>query len=155
MVIIAAAILAGCGDEQIPTGSETTGDRVGQEDGRPPPTDSAEVRVTPSDLGQGDEFSVSFPAGTTRGTSWLLERQLGDGTWGVVNILLIGTEEREPSWAEPDDNAGLADIALDDPGPDNLILPDNVPPGTYRVAQYAEGDPLRLESSPFTIRKSD
>ncbi len=96
---------------------------------------------------------MSFADSPSRLLVWNLERQL-DGGWEITHILATGTAERGPTWLEEAPGVGLMEVARDGPGPDLLVLPDELPGGTYRITQGAEGDDeVRLEGPPFSLRE--
>lgn len=96
------------------------------------------LKVSPSPAKPGQTIKVRFPEETFRGIAWALEEQDGK-SWHVRYYLSATTDgyggSGSPSWWSADDAEGKGwdDIGIGGPGPDSLIIPDSIRPGTYRL----------------------
>jgi hypothetical protein len=97
------------------------------------------LEVSPSPAKPGQTIKVRFPEETFRGIAWVLEEQDGN-SWYVRYYLIASTDgdgggSGSPSWRPANDPKGQTweDIGVGGPGPDTLIIPESIRPGTYRL----------------------
>jgi hypothetical protein len=96
------------------------------------------LQVSASPANPGQTIKVRFPEETFRGIAWALEEQDGN-SWNVRYYLIATTDgdgsSGSPSWWPANDPKGQTweDIGVGGPGPDTLIIPDSIRPGTYRL----------------------
>lgn len=115
------------------------------------------LELDPQQPAAGEEVAiVDIPAQPHSG-EFRLERELNGG-WEPAFVLF--TQHRagpdrpsEPFHVPLDETAigGDDGPAFFSDGPEPLLLPEDLEPGVYRITAYAEGDPLRQQSEPFTI----
>lgn len=102
---------------------------------------SADVRpelmtVTPHEVAPGATIELMFPAETSRGVAYVLERAAGD-LWSTTHFLTSSTSGYggQPTAVSVDSAEGYGwdDIGIGGPGPDRLVTPDDADPGAYRI----------------------
>lgn len=98
----------------------------------------------------GEQFEVTFPAETMRGTAWVLEEPDGS-SWNLRWFISAAPESHEgftaPSWWAYEDweGKGWTDVGVGGPGPDLLVIPDETRPGTYRLCTANSVDNICTE----------
>lgn len=79
----------------------------------------------------GEIVELTFPDEMVRGVMFVLEEQMG-ASWVYRYILLAGSDH--PTWHRPgDERVAWPDIGITGVGPDRVVIPDEAPPGTYRI----------------------
>jgi hypothetical protein len=126
----AVILLAGCASP-VPVGTPHAVEPVGT------PHDSAvgflrEVMIADrAQAAPGDIVELSFPGEKDRGIMYVLEEETGP-TWTYRYILLAG--DTYPTWHRPgDESVAIPDIGIAGVGPDRVIIPEEAPPGDYRI----------------------
>jgi hypothetical protein len=128
-VVLLGVLLVGCG----PAGAQRPGAHDPEAQMRP---ELFEISTSPANPGQTIE--VRYPEETERGIAWVLEEKDGS-IWHARYFLSATTGAYEGSgspiwWAAGDgEGRGWVDIGIAGPGPDTLIIPDSIRPGTYRL----------------------
>ena len=108
---------------------------------RPPP--ASEVRpdrmtVEPAEARPGEEVELFFPDETIHGIAFRLDRADGDG-WDPVAGM---NSDADGATYQQTGDVGLGhiDIAVGGPGPDRVVLPDDLEAGAYRICTANAGD---------------
>jgi hypothetical protein len=100
------------------------------------------IVAEPQKVAPGDVLALAFPAETTRGIHFVLERQSGD-TWAHAFDLV--SDGPGPDWPRDWSVAGsedffIPDIGVGGSGPDRVLIPDIAQPGTWRICTGNAGD---------------
>lgn len=94
------------------------------------------MTVRPAEVAPGATIELMFPAETTRGVAYVLERASGD-TWSTTHFLTSSTAGYggSPTAVSVDsaEGYGWEDIGIGGPGPDRVVAPDDADPGAYRI----------------------
>ena len=98
------------------------------------------VRAAPSSARPGQEVDLLFPEETGRGIPFFLEREVGDG-WEQVALMTSDANgaRYQQTVVLPDDEYGWIDVGVRGPGPDAVVLPDELTAGDYRVCTANAG----------------
>jgi hypothetical protein len=127
--LASVVLLAGC-TTVVPTGTR---------DGAPAATPhDATAAFRPASMvadretaAPGEIVELSFPGEMVRGIMYVLEEETG-ASWIYRYILLSGGTN--PTWHRPgDESVAIPDIGAAGVGPDRVVIPDEAPPGTYRI----------------------
>ena len=99
-----------------------------------PPTDPGigTFELSPSNPQPGETFEAAFDPDNQRGGYFTLEQWSGSEWLAPAFLLESDANGRAPTWSifgELD----TADYGIDGPGPDGLVMPDDVGAGTWRV----------------------
>lgn len=102
-----------------------------------PADPAAEMRpdllVAPPAAAAGDIVPLMFPESTMRGVHFVLERRAGD-SWNLVYHLISDANDGQPSAFRPNaEGMGIPDVGIGGPGPDRVLIPEDVDSGAYRV----------------------
>ncbi len=148
--VVAGLVVTACGSTEsagdgVPSPSPTASSVAASTTDAPgtgsPYDPSADIRpelmtVTPNEVAPGVAIELMFPAETTRGVAYVLERAAGD-TWGATHFLTSSTSGYggRPTAVSVDSAEGYGwdDIGIGGPGPDRLVVPDDATPGAYRI----------------------
>ena len=109
--------------------------------GAPAPANpDAEMRpdllvIDPARAAPGDVVALTFPEETSRGVLFVFDQRVDD-TW--VTRFYFTSDGPGAGWERqwwPADAEGMAvpDIGVGGPGPDRVLIPDVVEPGSYRI----------------------
>lgn len=110
-----------------------------------PPPPEPEMRpellvIEPSSAAPGDIVELRFPEETMRGVAFQLDAETADG-WETRYWLTSDGNGGPPSWVPVGtDGHGWPDVGVGGPGPDRVAIPDDVPPGRYRVCTANAGN---------------
>lgn len=114
---------------------------------RPPPPEPAPsmrpdlLVLQPATARLGELVEMHFPQETMRGVAFQLDRRTERG-WEMVYWLTSDGNGGEPTsirvGAEGD--YGWPDVGVGGPGPDRVLIPDGIEPGSYRVCTANAGD---------------
>ena len=109
------------------------------------------VRAEPATARPGQEVELYFPEETGRGIAYELDRQVDDG-WETTHRMTAATADGGGvPRTVPVGTAGYGypDIGVGGPGPDTVVLPDDLAPGDYRICTANAGadfcTPLTVE----------
>ena len=153
VVSLVALLLVACADPNGAAPSDGAAGGAAQ--------DTSEQQFLPLELDPqqpeaGEQVAiVDIPAQPHRG-EFRLEREL-DGEWEPTFVLFThhgpGPDGASEPFSVPFDQSAINgdDIGYFSDGPEPLLLPEDLKPGVYRIAAYAEGDPRRQQSEPLTI----
>ncbi len=121
--IIMAAVLPvlGCGSASSNDSEAST----------PPPELGAIITLASENLRPGDKVSATFPASDLRGGFFYLYAWQ-DGEWSGPRFLLESDANGNAPRVVPMDQ-GMSDYGIGGPGPDGLILPSDIAPGSWRI----------------------
>jgi len=100
------------------------------------------MKLEPTKARPGEAVGVFFPDETLRGIHFVLEMQVGD-TWTLsYNLLSDWGEGRAPEAYAVGESEGFSypAIGIGGPGPDALVIPDDVSPGSYRICTGNAGE---------------
>lgn len=135
-VAVATLLLVGCGDAAIPTaeGSSAAIFTSAADDPTSTGQPSADVlmEVSPQVAEAGSLVQLYFPAETTRGIAFYLDERVGDA-WQREFTLLAGIGVGGPTWAPLGEEVSVDDVGIGGPGPDEVKLPPDLSPGSYRI----------------------
>jgi len=135
MMVMATAcgLLPGGGGVGGGAGADPAGPAVAKPD--------AEMRpdllvIDPAEAAPGDVVALTFPEETNRGVLFVLDQRVVDDTW--VSRFFLTSDGPGQGWERqwwPVDAAGVAvpDIGVGGNGPDRVLIPDVIEPGTYRI----------------------
>ena len=89
----------------------------------------------------GDVVALSFPDEMVRGILFVLEEETGP-TWTYRYGLISSGEGGEPGdWFIPgEEDVAIPDIGIAGPGPDRIVIPPDVTPGTWRICTGNAGE---------------
>lgn len=101
-----------------------------------------EPRVSP-----GDVLAITFPAETSRGIHFVLERDVGGG-W--IHEFDLVSDSPGPGWQRGWSRAGdegfaIPDIGVGGPGPDRVPIPEAAEPGRWRICTGNAGQNICTE----------
>lgn len=107
------------------------------------------IEVEPSVAAPGEEVSIFFPEETLRGVHFVLEGQQEEEWKLRYHLLSDWGGEREPeSFPAETMEVQVEDIGISGPGPDAVLIPDDAPPGQYRICT---GNMRENICSPLTL----
>jgi hypothetical protein len=96
--------------------------------------------LDPATAAPGQLVAMRFPEQTSRGVAFQLDRRTADG-WVPVAWMTSdgngGEPTTVPAFAE---GYSVHDVGVRGPGPDHVRLPDDVPPGDYRICTANAGE---------------
>lgn len=103
-----------------------------------PPEPTPQMRpdllvLEPAEAAPGTVVAMQFPQHTSRGVAFQLDA-LVDGGW-VPQYWMTAVQEGQPRPAVRVGTQGYGtdDVGVGGPGPDRVLLPEDVPPGQYRI----------------------
>lgn len=141
-VFVVALLLAltACGStSEVPTSASGQAEAAQLPDADPydgASTNKPELLVIdPSSAEAGEQVELTFPQGTSRGVAFTLEREARGG-WAWTHGLTSGVDgygDGRPSWVARGTSFGWDDIGVEGVGPDLILLPDELDPGSYRI----------------------
>ena len=116
-----AAVLTGCAPQVVPIA------------GDPPQLRPDLMVAQPVAASAGDTVSLAFPQGTDRGLLFDLERGEGE-RWEIVYHLVSTGNGDPPAFFRPtDEGPAVPDVGVAGRGPDRVVIPPDVAPGSYRI----------------------
>ena len=100
------------------------------------------MKLEPASVRPGETIEVFFPEETLRGIHFVLEIQEGDSWHLSYNLLSDWGKGRTPEAHAVDDSEEFSylDIGIGGPGPDAVVMPDDVPAGSYRICTGNAGE---------------
>lgn len=121
------------------TGSDSSGADLAEpateapgEASPPPDAQPVLMKVVPSEPAAGGSAELLFPESTPRGGYFVLERWEED-QWVLSHYLVSDGGDREALIYAPGEYEGGDDYGVGGPGPDGVLLPDEMSPGFWRV----------------------
>lgn len=88
----------------------------------------------------GQLVAMRFPEETMRGVAFQLDGRTGEG-WEPVAWMTSDGNGGEPVTVPAfTEGYGVEDVGVGGPGPDHVRLPDDVPPGDYRICTANAGE---------------
>jgi hypothetical protein len=129
IVIASVALLAGCdllapGPTAAPDAWPIDPDAV---------TDPDRMVVEPDAAESGVLVQLTFPGGDLRGTVFAIDASDGEG-WMRRAVLFSDANGGRPSWFHLDERPiGVEPIGIVGEGPDQVPIPEGLPPGGYRI----------------------
>lgn len=110
-----------------------------------PPEPEAQMRpdlleLDPAVAEPGQLVAMHFPEETSRGIAFQLDRRADDG-WTPVAWMTSDGNGGEPATVPAfTEGYGVEDVGVGGPGPDHVRLPDDAPPGDYRICTANAGE---------------
>lgn len=96
--------------------------------------------LAPDPAAPGDTVAMRFPEESGRGVAFQLDQQIG-GEWFTRYWLTSdGNGGRPISVPVYTEGYGVPDVGVGGPGPDHIVLPDDVVAGSYRICTANAGD---------------
>lgn len=117
-------------------------DRSAEDPPEPDPSMRPDLLVVePPVAGPGTEVALRFPQETSRGIAFQLDRRTADG-WETTHWMSSDAngEQYQDTVAAGTEGYGVIDVGVGGPGPDGVVLPDDVEPGEYRICTANAGD---------------
>lgn len=156
LVVAFVAVGAACSRSGTSNAADTeVAQQATGESSRPPSTPADATVVVDLDARRavtaGTVVDLRFPAGTTRGLGYRMDRWR-DGEWAPEYNLLSQPQgfAIESSWKPFQEGFVVADIGVDGQGPDAILIPEVAVPGWHRVCLL---DRAASCSDPFEIRQ--
>jgi hypothetical protein len=121
-----------------------------------PPGENTGLRLTPAAMQTGQPFQLKVTAGgdqIMRGVDSYLECWDGQG-WSTRYLLMVGfgAEDAKPTARIYGAGAVIVTLGLIGPGPEDLILPPDMPPGWYRIhKQVSVGNQQQTLTAMFQL----
>lgn len=114
---------------------------------RPPPPEPAPsmrpdlLVLQPAAARPGEFVEMHFPQETMRGVAFQLDRREEPG-WETIYWLTSDGNGGKPTSIRvgAEGNHGWPDVGVGGPGPDRVLIPDGIEPGSYRVCTANAGD---------------
>lgn len=98
------------------------------------------IELRPTTPRPGQQVELRFPSADTRGVFFTLERQVG-GSWQQTHFLISDQGQLQPSAKPVDEEILITLMAVGGPGPDLVVLPNHLDPGTWRICTLDESNP--------------
>jgi len=98
----------------------------------------------------GEILTLTFPTNVTRGAAYYLSAWNGDG-WDEPAFLLISNGGGEahcpscPTYSDRHEPWVVRPIALNGPGPEQVLIPETASPGSHRLCAIDVNPPLCVE----------
>jgi hypothetical protein len=121
-----------------------------------PPGENTGLRLTPANLKPGQPLQLKVTAGgdVMRGVDSYLECWDGKG-WSTRYLLEVGwgSPEAKPTARIYGPGAVIVSLGLIGPGPEDLVLPEHMPPGWYRIRKNVSvGSQQQTLTAMFQVR---
>jgi hypothetical protein len=96
--------------------------------------------LDPVNAAPGQLVAMRYPEQTSRGVAFQLDRRTGDG-WTPVSWMTSDGNGGDPITVPAFTGGfGVPDVGVGGSGPDHVRLPDDVPPGDYRICTANAGE---------------
>lgn len=91
------------------------------------------MAVEPAAAAAGDVVALHFPGGHDRGVAFAIDASVA-GEWVRQALLISDANGGQPRWFPIDDERAMVEmVGIGGEGPDNVPVPDGLPPGEYRI----------------------
>lgn len=90
------------------------------------------IEIQPEAPAPGDRVELRFPGNDLRGLYFRLEQRVGND-WEMTHFLISHLDRAGPTAASVDQAIMLADVGVGGPGPDVVVLPEEMPTGEWRI----------------------
>jgi hypothetical protein len=91
------------------------------------------MKLEPAKASAGETVEVFYPRETHRGIHFVLEVQDSESWDLMYNLLSDWGEGKTPEVYRIGELFSYPDVGIGGPGPDKLVIPDDAPPGAYRI----------------------
>lgn len=156
LVIVALCVTGCANDEPGPTRSPSDVPEMTSQSASQPtpvmtssPTDESpdaaaaveQMTVVPDPAPLGAVVELQFPEGALRGVGFEFQRNV-EGGWERTHWMISDGNDPDEMKTFPavDDGLGTIDVGFEAAGSERVVLPEDVPPGKYRVCAWNIGE---------------